>query len=226
MGIRYKYDKQLNKMIVLGFDKDVFMKDLKIAGIVQGVPVKEITDNAFKLSKITSIYLPATIEIIGRHAFAHCKHLTSVSVGDIEQEVADVLTIRPFAFEGCENLLSVNAWSDVVSIDDYAFANCKSLNSVIMGVYRIGEYAFCNCSKLSSLDFEEHAILCKNCFAGCNLDKIRIIGDATIHPNTLEHLKNEKTRICCTKNSSLLDLVYDGYRIETNPEDIYGLLNN
>ena len=216
MGIRY--EEVLGKVRVLGFDKGFTANDLKIAGIVDGKPVTEIADNAFSLTNISSIYLPATIEIVGRHAFENCKNLTSVSVGDIEQEVADVLTIRKDAFNGCSNLSSVNAWSDIVSVECYAFANCKSLSFVTMGIINLGEYAFHNCPQLYSLDFEEGAVLQENCLNDCGVEKIRTISNITVHPNTLKQIKDKNVKIYCVSESNLVNLAYEGYYVEIYPE--------
>lgn len=219
MGIRYKYDKQLNKMIVLGFDKDVFIENLKIDGIVQGVPVTAIAENAFRNTKITSVIIPETIEKIGIRAFANCTELNSVSVGDIEAEkTQDVLLIQSYAFSHCVNLSAFNAWSYSVHIQNYAFCNCRSLRFPLMGIIRLEAGSFYNCYQIYSLDFDEGAILDENSLLNCHLEKIKILGNVKIHKTVLAQIKTEKIKLYCTRNSSLLDLIYEGYNIETYSE--------
>ena len=52
---------------------------LTVPNTVAGLPVVEIGAQAFEgNTKLKSVTLPATIEIIGRRAFAECKNLLEV----------------------------------------------------------------------------------------------------------------------------------------------------
>ena len=52
---------------------------LTVPNTVAGLPVLEIGAQAFEgNTKLKSVTLPATIEIIGRRAFAECKNLLEV----------------------------------------------------------------------------------------------------------------------------------------------------
>ena len=87
----------------------------------------------------------SSLESIGNNAFAICKTLTTVKLGD------KLTTIANGAFQNCDNLTTVNL-ENVEKLEAYAFAECnlKGKANLAKANY-IGEYAFCYNEKLTSL---------------------------------------------------------------------------
>ena len=78
----------------------------------------------------------SSIESIGKNAFAACKNLTTVSLGNKLTKIAEG------AFQSCDNLTTVNL-ENVKHIDGYAFAECNLSAVNLKNANFIGEYAFC-----------------------------------------------------------------------------------
>ena len=93
-----------------------------------GLPVKEVRNSAFRYFTIKSL-------VIG-------KNITKI--GD-------------FAFEGCEELTSIQLGENVQHIGSYAFAECAKLQSFVIpaSVKKIQIYAFKNCSSVKEVYFEQ-----------------------------------------------------------------------
>ena len=122
--------------------------DIVIPSTYNGLPVKEIGDEAFEYcSSLTSIVIPDSVTSIGYEALLGCKSLTSVEIGD------GVTSIGNRAFCGCSSLTSIVIPDSVTSIDDWAFYNCTSLTSIVIpnSVTSIGDWAFEYCESLTSI---------------------------------------------------------------------------
>ena len=122
---------------------------VRIAEEYQGLPVKEIYQEAFKNLNITSVVIPDSVTSIGNSAFYSCDSLTSVTIPD------SVTSIGERAFYECRSLMSVTIGDSVTSIGKYAFYNCTSLTSLIIpnSVKSIGKRAFWFCNSLTSVTF-------------------------------------------------------------------------
>ncbi len=106
-------------------------------GVVKNVVVpKYVYSDNFSL-KVTSI---------GNDAFASCKTLRTVDLGNVE-------TIGTKAFYRCTALWKVDIGS-AVGIGSKAFASCSALTTVDFGesLKSVGAYAFNNCYALDSID--------------------------------------------------------------------------
>ena len=114
---------------------------IKIAEEYKGVPVKEIYNEAFKNTSITSVIIPNSVTSIGNSAFCACDSLTSVVIGE------SVTSIGSSAFYDCRSLASVVIGDSVTSIGDSAFSNCGSLSSI----YITDIASWCSISGLSNL---------------------------------------------------------------------------
>ncbi len=88
-------------------------------------------------------------KFIGSYAFYACK---SLEIEGNQFHFAELDTIRPFTFYGCESLEGVFI-PNVNYIGTGAFSNCKSMTSVLSAesVNYIGDFAFSNCTALESI---------------------------------------------------------------------------
>ena len=83
---------------------------------------------------------------IGKNVFKDNKTITSIELPDHLYSIGDG------AFEGCENLQTVNS-TGITEIGAHAFCGCKSLENIsLTGIKSVGDYAFSECSSLTELD--------------------------------------------------------------------------
>lgn len=140
---------------------------------------------AFFATDLNTITIPLSITNIGQYAFGQCTNLIGITVTSgnsfyqsdssgvlfnhdetelIEAPVkltgsytipSTVTNIGVSAFEGCNDLISVNIPSGVISISGFAFQSCCFLTSVNISasVISICNGAFNNCSSLTSVTF-------------------------------------------------------------------------
>lgn len=103
--------------------------------------VKTIGTSAFKNTAIEKVFLPITLEEIGRQAFYCCDKLTNVTFA----KNCELVLIGNSAFEGCSALTSVVIPEKVKTIKDKAFFDCSSLDTVFInakGIENVFTYAF------------------------------------------------------------------------------------
>lgn len=72
--------------------------------------VVAIGDGAFKNKKLTSIFIPRSVQSIGHYAFCGCKRLTSIEIPN------SVFTIGDYAFKDCRNLTAIEIPESVIRI--------------------------------------------------------------------------------------------------------------
>ena len=117
-------------------------------GVVQIIDLNIIEKDAFcDCSALNSINFTVYPSTIGESAFAHCRSLTSVKLGNLT-------TIYPRTFLGCENLTTVNIPDGVLSIGERAFAECRNLSIELIlpeGLKVIDNAAFGLCEKIEVL---------------------------------------------------------------------------
>ena len=106
-----------------------------------------IHDYAFSYcSKLVSVTLPSTLQLINRGVFSNCINLNKIIIPE------GVKSIGAYAFSQCSALTNINIPSAVTSIGDYAFEYCvklieiqnlSTLNIIAgsAGYGRIGVYA-------------------------------------------------------------------------------------
>lgn len=93
-----------------------------LSSVTIGNKVTKIEDQAFVLTRITSIIIPDNVTDIGFQAFWG-SHLQSVVIGS-------GIKHWNFAFSDCEKLTSVTIKEGVTHISPAAFSRCKSLTSI------------------------------------------------------------------------------------------------
>ena len=119
----------------------------KLTAISIPSSVKNIDYDAFRSSGIKTIVLPDSITKVPTSLFAHCKHLVSVTFGNM------VDTIGDGAFYHCDSLSRILLPNTLRYIGVVAFQDCATLDSISIpeSVTGIGSYAFSNCFSLSSI---------------------------------------------------------------------------
>lgn len=127
-----------------GMETDVIIPDT-----IDGLPVVEIGDGAFKSIDIESVVFPSNLKTVGEEAFRGCHSLESVTMN------ASLTALGKEAFFGCRSLTSIELPDSVKDIPGYTFFNCKSLSYVKLPekLESIGSSAFSGCEELSSIEF-------------------------------------------------------------------------
>ena len=98
---------------------------LVISSTFNGLPVKEIADEAFAGRKtLISVSIPQSVVTIGSKAFRGCEWLEQINIPE------GVVFIDANAFDGCKLLETVYFPESLVSIGADAFADCTKLKSL------------------------------------------------------------------------------------------------
>ena len=173
-GLRYKInaDKETCEIVGCGQCRD---EELVIPETIDGYRVISISKGAFKeRDRLTGVFIPDSVRLIGDYAFSGCRNLTSVVIGD------SVTDVGIYAFYHCRALASVKLGASVESVGTYAFYECNSLTGVVIpdSVKMIGGQAFGFCTNLSSAVIGESVTsIGASAFRGCkNLLRVHIPG--------------------------------------------------
>ncbi|MBR1592149.1 MAG: leucine-rich repeat protein [Ruminococcus sp.] len=157
-GTKWLSDRQAENPYVVINDIliDASTKTIDAYGIPQ---VREIADLAFKDTDITNVYIPETVEKIGKGAFMGCTNLINVSFGHGEDENGkpkyNLKEIGQSAFFNCSSLESITLPPLVSRIEKNTFAD-SGLKEIILNenINYIGEKAFSMCSDLEKIIIE------------------------------------------------------------------------
>lgn len=113
-----------------GYDVAAYNKELTVAtvpAVFNGIPVKEIASSGFEnCKKLTSVYLPDTVDLICAYAFKGCHYLTKIT------GMSGVEEICTGAFMNCTRLERVIGICNVKKIREDAFHACVSLENLIL----------------------------------------------------------------------------------------------
>ena len=126
--------------------------DLIIPDSYEGLPVVEISDNAFYGSNFNSVQIGENVKRIGNNAFAECKSLTSVHLSP------SVVNIGERAFSECDfmDLCDLSKCILLETIGNHAFSGATRLGGTLEippSVTYIGENAFYDCGAITSVSF-------------------------------------------------------------------------
>ena len=100
--------------------------------------VESIGERAFATSKLESIVIPDSTNVIGDHCFQQSKYLSSVTLG------SGIESIPAGCFSGCTVLRDVIGGEQVKTIGNAAFGNTSLSFFDFNSVETIGSYAFYN----------------------------------------------------------------------------------
>jgi hypothetical protein len=107
--------------------------------VVLNEGVESVAQKAFQNTDVQSVSLPSTLRSVSAYAFDGCDELRTIEMAD------GVNTIESYAFAKCSSLCSVKWSSTTQLIGEYAFANASVRQlDLPKGLQKIGAYAFQN----------------------------------------------------------------------------------
>ena len=167
--------------IVSRIGTNAFFKSYSLTTISLPNSMKEIDEQAFFESNITTVNFSNGLELIDAYAFSGCKNLTSINLPN------GLKTVGFSAFRSCKNLTSINLPDGLLSIGKNAFAGCENLISINLpyGIRGVGEDAFSSCSKLENIIISSNTPInmTNKAFYGCTkLKRIEYILDDNVEP--------------------------------------------
>lgn len=171
-----KYSINGSTVSVTGYDASTLPANLTIPTTVtngdSGVEytVNSIGESAFYFcTKLTSVYIPNTIEVLGNQAFQYCSNLESISF----EENSNLTNIGDYAFRYCSSLSSITIPKNVTRLGSYAFGSCSALTTVVFEenseLTTIWGSAFSSCGSLNSIIIPKKVTGVKSyAFSGCS----------------------------------------------------------
>lgn len=156
-GFKYAVSKDQNgneSIYITGYDVNKshsYYNDLSIPECIlvgnKEIPVKFISEYAFRNCSLESLVIPSGVTSIGDSAFQDCENLTSITIP------GSVTSIKGCLFYGCDNLCSITISDGVTTIEERAFEGLQSLASITIhaSVTSIGDHAFQGCKSLTSI---------------------------------------------------------------------------
>lgn len=121
-----------------------------VTRVAEGVDVfGNYSSNFVFLDYPVEIYLPDTIQKIGKYAFANGDKLTKIIIPNSCTEIGKA------AFYGCNMLEEVTLPDNLISLENNTFTKCTKLKNVYIpkNLEQIGAYVFENCESLKELNF-------------------------------------------------------------------------
>ena len=140
------YTVQDNCVTVTGLNNFYTSQTLTIPNTIQGFPVTEIGDGAFKNKYLYSVTLPDSVTRIGNSSFMNCSVLISINTP------ASLVSIGEQAFYNCVKLSAFDFGDSVKNIGAYAFQYGALTQLTLPSDTIVGEGAFSNCNKLTYLE--------------------------------------------------------------------------
>jgi len=165
------------------------VRAVTIPETIEGLPVIEISNNAFTNRTITSVVVPSSVTTIGDGAFSNCSQLTSITLHDNITSIgvnafrrtaitniklpAKITLISQGTFMECRNLTNIVIPEGVTVIGVDAFNTCVALTSITFPstIRSIHNSAFLNCTLLDSITIPDSVTNIEfrgNPFVGCN----------------------------------------------------------
>lgn len=172
-GVRLQYELHSSgEYYVVTGKTDKTPKKLEIPSEYEGLPVREIADNAFaNWLELDSLIISASITRIGDNAFYGCKNMQNLTFenpkigddtpsGNYNGFNEGYLEIGNSAFSDCDSLTKLILGTTVKTIGDHAFYDCDNLFdiSIARNVEEIIGDAFYGCDNLMTLSVAENNV--------------------------------------------------------------------
>lgn len=172
------------------------------------MPLKTISNYAFNNCNLTSFAFPATLQTLGKNAFAK-NNLTSIDLSNTQ-----VTTLSEGAFSDNTKLKSITLPACLTSIGQEAFSNNQALATLNLSstsIKTIGQKAFKNCTSLNRIILPTTLTNVYNAFDGCNALK-QVFSNAVMAPsiNTDDLFPN-----CTTTAADRTLVLTNGSRTDT-----------
>lgn len=151
---------------------------LTIPAEANGYKVMAIMERAFAYcGKLTSVYVPDGVTVIGNSAFEYCSGLESVHLGN------SIVWLGEFCFYHCTKLATINFPNSIETIERCCFTE-TALTSLVFGdnLKEMGEVCFRGCTSLTSVVFGKSPVVvtgfidCEN-LSSVDLGGVMGIGD-------------------------------------------------
>lgn len=121
-------------------------------------PITQIPEQTFKYTDLNYIQFSESVSHIGDYAFEECDDLISITIPD------NVSSFGNGVFKQCTNLTTVNIThsSQLTCIPTYTFDDCVNLTSITIptNIITVENYAFRNCNNLASVRINSIANWC------------------------------------------------------------------
>ena len=141
--------KQIDLSKVLSIGEQAFSGDVYEICIDSNMSTPVVSADgkyqySYHAAKLAEVDLSSVEEAVGAYAFAFCKELTKVTLGD------NITKLGAYAFANCEKLTEINL-SKIVEIDEYALLETAVTAVDLTSATEIGKYAFANCAALENV---------------------------------------------------------------------------
>ena len=173
-GIEYFFwDYDENPYYIVYGVEDKNITEAYIEAYINEYPVRKIGQDmagwTFGLfedcDKLRNVFIPDTVEVIGKHAFEGCESLKYINLPET------IKVIDSFAFQRCTSLKSISIPNSVQEISFSSFELCTDLEFIEMplNLKSIEESAFENCSSLKEIELPSGVLkIEKRAFWGCD----------------------------------------------------------
>lgn len=146
-------------------------KEFEIEAEYEGLPVKEIGEEAFKdATALEKVVIPEGVEKIGQSAFENCSALKEVVFSSTVKELSG------YSFQNCDALESITFPESLTVIAGSAFSDCDGLKEIVIPdtVVEVKGWAFKECDGVKKISIGKNvAKIGKEAFAGCaNVEEI------------------------------------------------------
>lgn len=143
---RYQLTEDEEHAILVGYSG--LGPDVVLPETVNDIPVVAVNVGMCQWNSIIeTLRIPGCIRSIGTNAFANCKNLKRVEIGE------GLTSLEVCCFGGCELLEEILLPDSLETVYDCAFANCPALEEISFGssLRSIGRQAFMYCAALSKV---------------------------------------------------------------------------
>lgn len=141
------------------------------------------------MHKLENIYLPNSIEKMGRYSFINCSAAKSLKI----EKDAPLESIYEACFSDCYCLETIELSDHIKILEDRSFSNCTSFTNIKLpdSLQKIGAASFQNCTDLKEIEIPDSVYsIDASAFEGCtSLEKLHL-------PNKLVTIPNECFQNC------------------------------